>query len=85
MLIKKADTPRSESPAEVDSLASFGEKKKKKKKRPNLAEFEAQLKADGGIDDIVDEQAEEKPESTSEEGWLDSDRDYTYEEVSKEK
>jgi len=78
----EADTPRSESPADVDSMASFGEKKKKKKKkRPNLAEFEAQLKADGGIDDVVEEQAEENKENASEESWLDSDRDYTYDEL----
>jgi len=77
----ETDTPRSESPAEVDSIASFGEKKKKKKKRPNLAEFEAQLKADGGIDDVTEEQGEEKKENAGEESWLDSDRDYTYDEL----
>jgi len=77
----ETDTPRSESPAEVDSIASFGEKKKKKKKRPNLAEFEAQLKADGGIDDVTEEQNEEKKEDAGEESWLDSDRDYTYDEL----
>ncbi|KAJ3034955.1 hypothetical protein HDV00_004496 [Rhizophlyctis rosea] len=81
------EAPKEEVPAaEVENFeAAFGEKKKKKKKGGNLAEFEAQLRAEGGGDEGAEE-AEGRDEEgagkgAGDESWLGSNRDYTYNEL----
>ena len=80
--------------ASAGDIAQLGEKKKSRRNRPDLAEFEAQLKAESGdIDGFEFEDDENRPGSdeeskdveSHEEGWLDSNRDYTYQEVSFQK
>lgn len=59
---------------QVDDLtAMFGKKKKKK----NVAEFEAQLRAE----DDQEPFGEEAIEESKEEAWATSSRDYSYQEV----
>jgi translation initiation factor 2 subunit 2 len=77
-----------EKPAEGAEEFDFGKKKSKKKKRPDLAQFEAQLMAEGGEGsaDVSAEAAgstESGSGATDEEPWLGSNRDYTYQEVRK--
>ncbi|KAJ3085577.1 hypothetical protein HK102_014031, partial [Quaeritorhiza haematococci] len=85
---KEAAEPKEAAPESFDA-SMFGEKKKKKKKRPDLAEFEAQLKAEGGMDDeaedgegsgagLGDADAEGDKDKDA---WLGSTRDYTYQEL----
>ncbi|KAJ3116692.1 hypothetical protein HDU96_009043 [Phlyctochytrium bullatum] len=70
------------TPADGEGEAfDFGEKKKKKsKKKPDIADFEAQLRADG----IMDEAGQDQGAAGGEEGgdpWSESNRDYTYKEL----
>ncbi|KAJ3295418.1 hypothetical protein HK104_002681 [Borealophlyctis nickersoniae] len=87
--IEGDEAPKDAAPAEEAFDASqFGEKKKKKKKKTDLAEFEAQLKAEGeeaGAEEETREDAAEKDDKESkkdgEEPWVASNRDYTYQEL----
>ncbi|KAI7880759.1 hypothetical protein K492DRAFT_177631 [Lichtheimia hyalospora FSU 10163] len=68
------------APAEGnDEDLDFGAMKKKKKKKKNMAEFEAELAEQDGTD--TTSAAEEKKQGGGEEAWLNSDRDYQYEEL----
>lgn len=69
-----ASTPAEGNEEDLD----FGALKKKKKKKKNMAEFEAELAEQDGTDTTG--AAEEKKQG-GEEAWLNSDRDYQYEEV----
>ncbi|KAI9488363.1 domain found in IF2B/IF5-domain-containing protein [Zychaea mexicana] len=69
------------TPAEGnDEDMDFGAMKKKKKKKKNMAEFEAELAEQEGESG---EQEGDKPtkKDNSDETWLKSDRDYTYDEL----
>ncbi|CDS10235.1 hypothetical protein LRAMOSA02911 [Lichtheimia ramosa] len=87
--LKKKKKKKSKSLPEEDGDAStpaegneedldFGALKKKKKKKKNMAEFEAELAEQDGTDTTG--AAEEKKQG-GEEAWLNSDRDYQYEEL----
>ncbi|KAI8143071.1 domain found in IF2B/IF5-domain-containing protein [Fennellomyces sp. T-0311] len=69
------------TPAEGnDEDMDFGALKKKKKKKKNMAEFEKELAEQEG--DTVDQQEDDKgSKKDSDEAWLKSDRDYTYDEL----
>lgn len=58
-------------------------KEKKKKRKPNLADFESRLQAEGAINDITGQYTDGKSnqDAKQEADWVDSDRDYTYEEL----
>ncbi|KAI9193605.1 domain found in IF2B/IF5-domain-containing protein [Polychytrium aggregatum] len=73
--------PVEEAPAE--EALDFGEKKKKKSKRPNLAEFEASLKADEeeGAVDVDGNDESTGGAGQGQDAWLGSNRDYTYQEL----
>ncbi|ORZ03935.1 domain found in IF2B/IF5-domain-containing protein [Syncephalastrum racemosum] len=63
-----------------DADLDFGALKKKKKKKKNMAEFEAELAEQEG--EVPGEKAEgEKQKKGSDDAWLKSDRDYTYDEL----
>ncbi|CDH58493.1 translation initiation factor [Lichtheimia corymbifera JMRC:FSU:9682] len=87
--LKKKKKKKSKSLPEEDGEAAapaegneedldFGALKKKKKKKKNMAEFEAELAEQDGTD--TTSTAEEKKQG-GEEAWLNSDRDYQYEEL----
>ncbi|KAI9272671.1 domain found in IF2B/IF5-domain-containing protein [Phascolomyces articulosus] len=68
------------TPAEGnDEDMDFGALKKKKKKKKNMAEFEAELAEQEGETGEQDDDSSKK--DGSEEAWLKSDRDYTYDEL----
>ncbi|KAI8059894.1 domain found in IF2B/IF5-domain-containing protein [Gongronella butleri] len=66
-----------EAPAENEEELDFGAMKKKKKKKKNMAEFEAEL----GDQDDGETKTEGSSKAGAQEAWLQSDRDYSYEEL----
>ncbi|KAJ3165634.1 hypothetical protein HK101_000190 [Irineochytrium annulatum] len=69
-----------------EATFDFGEKKKKKGKgkRPNLDDFEAQLRSEGGMQDegVKEEKAGDGDGGkASGDPWIGSTRDYTYQEL----
>lgn len=83
------DDAGTEEPMEEGDDLDFSSLKKKKKRviDEQVAALDAQLEEAGIVDDKDQIEgddpfnAEEQVTATEEEGWLKSDRDYTYEEV----
>ncbi|ORZ23636.1 domain found in IF2B/IF5-domain-containing protein [Absidia repens] len=69
------------APEGAEEDLDFGALKKKKKKKKNMAEFEAELAEQQGGDDDDNNANDDSTKASSEEAWLKSDRDYTYDEL----
>ncbi|KAG0167514.1 hypothetical protein DFQ28_004180 [Apophysomyces sp. BC1034] len=84
---KKKSKPVEDAPVEEDDQQptaeegdlDFGAMKKKKKKKKSMAEFEADLAEDGGAGNETE--AVTKAKDAGEDAWLNSDRDYKYDEL----